>query len=473
MIQKRFTKNSQLAMALLLYNTLTKKKQPFIPIDPTRVTMYVCGPTVYDYVHIGNARPAVVFDVLFRLLSHLYPKVVYARNITDIDDKIIQAAEKAKTTIQAITSRYTKAYQQDMTALGVLKPTIEPFATDHIQPMQQMIGQLIDQGHAYVSAGHILFRIASMPAYGQLSGRSEKDQLAGARIAVADYKKDPNDFILWKPSSSNQPGWDSPWGRGRPGWHLECSAMVNTHLGKIIDIHGGGQDLIFPHHENEIAQSCCAHQTKDYVHYWLHNGYLTIDGEKMSKSLGNFLTLHDALGQAPGECLRYALLSTQYRQTLDWTKSILKQASTSMDRLYSTLRSVQDIQPEHTDMPVRSALEDDLNTPVALAGLHSLATQLNKTTDPHLQANLKGKLLQSGAIMGLLLQDPEAWFRWQPAIADGLDDDTIEQLIAKRQLARKNKDFQHADQIRKQLAKVGIIVEDQDQHTHWRRNHSS
>ncbi len=458
-------------MALHIHNTLTRSKEVFTPIDPERITMYVCGPTVYNYVHIGNARPAVVFDVLFRLLQKLYPQVIYARNITDVDDKIMNAAKEQGVSIEEITTRYTEAYHQDMKDLGVLEPTIEPFATGHIDPMLNMIQQLIDKDHAYEADGNVMFKVGSMEEYGKLSGRDQEDMMAGARVDVADYKDNPNDFVLWKPSDDDQPGWDSPWGRGRPGWHLECSAMIETHLGEVIDIHGGGQDLIFPHHENEIAQGRCAHDTDGYVNYWMHNGYLTIDGEKMSKSLGNFLTIHDALKNAPGESLRYALLSAQYRQPLDWSEETLKQARASIDRLYNALRKVQDIEPAPTDTPqeVIDALEDDLNTPIALSHLHDLATQLNKAKNDGVKAQLKAQLLAGGAIMGILLLNPEDWFRWQPADNDGLSDDDIDTLIQERRDARSNKDFQRADEIRGQLTEAGIELEDNPDGTIWRR----
>ena len=460
-------------MTLQIHNTLTREKEKFVPIDPERITMYVCGPTVYNYVHIGNARPAIVFDVLYRLLLKQYPKVVYARNITDIDDKIMDAAREQNTTIEEISQRYTEAYHKDMETLGVLPPTIEPFATGHIESMVAMIQALMDKGHAYVADGNILFDVGSMPDYGKLSGRKLDDMQAGARVEIADYKKDPNDFILWKPSDDDQPGWESPWGRGRPGWHLECSAMINTHLGKVIDIHGGGQDLIFPHHENEIAQGRCAHGTEGYVNYWMHNGYLTIDGEKMSKSLGNFFTIHEILAHAPGEAMRYALLSAQYRQPLDWSEETLKQARSSMDRLYNSLRQVSDIQPasEHSDTPTEiiNALEDDLNTPIALAALHELATELNKAEDSGLKARLKSELLAGGEIMGLLQQDPEDWFRWQPEDHGGLTDQQINDLIQERTEARTAKNFQRADEIRDQLVAEGIELEDAAEGTRWRR----
>lgn len=435
--------------------------------------MYVCGPTVYNYIHIGNARPAIVFDVLFRILQELYPEVVYARNVTDIDDKILNAAVEQGVSIREISQRYTRAYHQDMDALGVLKPTIEPFATDHIEAMKDMIQALIDRGHAYESGGNIVFSVPSMKDYGQLSGRNIDDLLAGARVKVAAYKKHPSDFILWKPSATDQPGWDSPWGRGRPGWHLECSAMIKMHLGKVIDIHGGGQDLIFPHHENEIAQGRCAHDTDEYVHYWMHNGYLTINGEKMSKSLGNFLTLHDVLKHAPAEAIRYALLSAQYRQPLDWSEETLQQARASMDRLYNALRQTQSVRivPEDKEIPkeILAALEDDLNTPIALARLHELATDLNKAGNEETRKLLKAKLLAGGKIMGLLQHDPEIWFRWQPGGNTGLTDDAIEALIIERTTARESRDFNKADEIRELLTHAGIELEDYAKGTRWRR----
>ena len=465
-------------MDLWIYNTLTRRKEKFQPNNQQRITVYVCGPTVYNYVHIGNARPAVVFDVLYRLLRWRYSaeNVVYARNITDIDDKIIAAAAEQGCAIDEITHRYTAAYHDDMQRLGVLAPDIEPFATTHIAPMLAMIERLLDSGHAYQADGHVVFSVASMPQYGRLSGRSTAEMLAGARVAVADYKKDPADFVLWKPSTAAQPGWDSPWGRGRPGWHLECSAMIAAHLGEVIDIHGGGQDLIFPHHENEIAQSCCAHGRQDYVKYWMHNGYLTINGEKMAKSLGNFLTVHDALAQAPGEALRYALLSAHYRQPLDWSAVALEQAKASLDRLYNALRRGDDGQPTSAmpDAPVsdatRDALLDDLNTPVALAQLHALAGDLNKAQGHDEKAAIAAQLLADGRLLGLLQQDPEAWFRQPSAQQAALSDAEIDDLIHQRKQARADKNFRRADEIRETLAEQGIALEDNAQGTRWRRS---
>lgn len=326
-------------MSLTVYNTRTRKKEPFEPVNPQSVKMYVCGPTVYNLVHIGNARPVVVFDVLFRVLKTLYPEVVYARNITDIDDKIMKAAKENGESIDALTARFTEAYIEDMAALHNLPPSIAPKATAHIEPMIAMVAALVEKGHAYEADGHVLFDVQSMENYGKLSNRALEDMLDGARVEVAEYKRYAGDFVLWKPSAEDEPGWDSPWGRGRPGWHLECSAMIETHLGNTIDIHGGGRDLIFPHHENELAQSECAHGGEEYVRYWMHNGYVNIDGEKMSKSLGNFRTVRDLLQQYHGETIRFALLSAQYRSELDFSVSLLDQSKAGLDTLYGALKN--------------------------------------------------------------------------------------------------------------------------------------
>ncbi|NNL56443.1 MAG: cysteine--tRNA ligase, partial [Pseudomonadales bacterium] len=337
--------------ALHLYNTRQRQKQRFEPIDPQRVTMYVCGPTVYNRVHIGNARPAVVFDLLYRVLQTLYPNVVYARNITDVDDKIMHAAAEQGETIETLSRRYAQAYFEDMHALHNLDPDIQPYATEHIPQMIAMVEQLVAGGHAYAAQGHVLFAVQSMPDYGKLSNRSLDDMLAGARVEVAPYKQYAGDFVLWKPSADDEPGWDSPWGRGRPGWHLECSAMIEQHLGENIDIHGGGRDLIFPHHENERAQSQCVHGGKRFVNFWVHNGYINIDGEKMSKSLGNFRLVHDLLGHYAGETLRFALLSAQYRSELNFSAELLDQAKASLDSLYGILKTSDSGKPVD-DMPL-------------------------------------------------------------------------------------------------------------------------
>jgi cysteinyl-tRNA synthetase len=430
---------------LRLHNTLTRRKEDFLPLDPGHVRMYVCGPTVYDLAHIGNARPVVVFDVLYRLLKRLYPRVTYVRNITDVDDKIIDAAKASGTPIDAITARNTAAFHADMAALGVLQPDVEPRATAHIAEMQALIKMLIGTGHAYVADGHVLFSVPSKPDYGKLSGRSRDEQIAGARVEVAPYKKGPADFVLWKPSTPEQPGWDSPWGRGRPGWHIECSAMSERHLGVPFDIHGGGLDLVFPHHENEIAQSECAHGGAMFAKYWMHNGWLTVNGEKMSKSLGNFFTVRDLLAKAPGEAIRLMLLKTHYRAPLDFTEDALANAKAELDRLY---RAAGDRAADTSDA-VLDALADDLNTPLAVSRLHET----------------RG----AGArLLGLLTMTADEWFRWQPAGA-AVDEAEIFRLIDARLAARKARDFAEADRIRSELERKGIVLEDTPQGTKWRR----
>jgi len=458
---------------LVFYNTLTRHKETFVPLDPDRIGMYVCGPTVYDRAHIGNARPVIVFDVLYRLLKRLYPTVVYVRNITDVDDKINARAAENGEPISALTARTTQAFHDDIAALNALPPDVEPRATAHIPQMVAFIGELIERGHAYEAEGHVLFSVASMPGYGKLSGRSQDELIAGARVEIAAYKKNPADFVLWKPSTDDLPGWDSPWGRGRPGWHIECSAMSREYLGVTFDIHGGGLDLVFPHHENEIAQSTCAHAGQPYARYWLHNGWLLIEGEKMSKSLGNFLTVRDLLDQAPGEAIRLAMLTTHYHQPFDWTAEVLKQARATLDRLYLALRAVADIHPENRDvvpLEVMAALEDDLNTPLAMAHLHEIATNLNKSQTDEEKAEWKGALLASADVLGLLQQDVEAWFRWTPASGATLSDAQVDDLIARRLDARKSKDFAEADRIRKELADNGVLLEDGAGVTTWRRS---
>jgi cysteinyl-tRNA synthetase len=468
--------------ALRLYNTLTRREEDFVPLDPKRVRLYVCGPTVYDYAHIGNARPAVVFDVLFRLLRHRYgaDHVVYARNITDVDDKIIAASRESGEPIDRVTARTTKAYHDDMGALGVLAPTIEPRATQHIGEMIELIQQLIAKGHAYAADGQVLFNVPSMADYGQLSRLNRDDLVAGARVDVAPYKRDPADFTLWKPSTPDQPGWDSPWGRGRPGWHIECSAMSWKHLGEVFDIHGGGLDLIFPHHENEIAQSRCAHGTPSMAQLWMHNGYVVVGGEKMSKSLGNFLTVRQLLEEGqPGEAIRLALLSAHYRQPLDITKEKLAEAKTQLDRFYGALRAV----PRGPGQPVQAvlaALGEDLNTPRALALLHDQLGQLNRATGAE-KATVAAHLRASGALLGLLQQDPESWLKQvhyaevQLGASAGISFEAvvtnprIDALVAARDEARKARNFKEADRIRDELAAEGIELEDGPSGTQWRR----
>jgi cysteinyl-tRNA synthetase len=442
-------------MSLVVYNTLSREKEPFEPIDPSHVRLYVCGPTVYDYVHIGNARPVVAFDTLYRLLKRRYPRVTYVRNITDVDDKIMTRALESDVSIDALTDGTTEAYQTDMRRLGALAPDVEPRATRYIAEMVAMIGRLIDNGHAYAAEGHVLFSVPSMEDYGRLSRRSRDELIAGARVDVAPYKNDPADFVLWKPSAVNQVGWESPWGRGRPGWHIECSAMSAAHLGETFDIHAGGIDLIFPHHENEIAQSRSAFGQPFMAKYWMHNGFLNISGEKMSKSLGNFLTVHELLDQYPGEAIRLLLLSAHYRQPLDFTHEGLTQAKATLDRWYGALRG-RDAAPVDVPTSVEEALSDDLNTPQAIAAVH----QLKEAAELRAGANA----------LGLLQQDAEAWFRWRPAnAAAGPSDAEIEVAIAARQAARKAKDFKESDRIRDELKARGVILEDGPKGTSWKR----
>ena len=456
-------------MPLVLYNTLTRGKEVFEPLTPGHVGMYVCGPTVYDRAHIGNARPVIVFDVLYRLLRGMYPSVRYVRNITDVDDKINQRAKDSGEPISAITERTTRLFHEDIAALNCLPPDVEPRATAHIAHLIAMIEQLIAKGHAYEAEGHVLFQVSSMADYGALSRRSSDEMIAGARVEVAPYKKEAGDFVLWKPSSDDLPGWDSPWGRGRPGWHIECSAMSLEHLGQTFDIHGGGQDLVFPHHENEIAQSRCANGAP-FARYWLHNGWLMVEGEKMSKSLGNFSTVRDLLDQVPGEAIRLAMLSTHYHQPFDWTNDGIKQAKSTLDRLYTALRAVADVDAGGYDQPptaVLAALKDDLNTPLAISHLHELAGGLNKATGVEDKARRKGELLASAHLLGLLYQDPESWFKGNGSGGPG--DAEIEALIQARAEARKAKNFAESDRIRAQLLDQGVVLEDGPAGTSWKR----
>ena len=397
---------------LKVHNTIAREKQDFAPIDPAHVRMYVCGPTVYDNIHIGNARPLVVFDVLYRLLKRLYPKVTYARNITDVEDKINVRAKELGVDIRTLTEQTAERFHADAAALGVLEPDVEPRATDHIPEMIVLMERLIASGNAYEAEGHVLFNVPSMPDYGGLSRHSRDALIAGARVEVAPYKRDPADFVLWKPSDAETPGWPSPWGRGRPGWHIECSAMSQKHLGTDFDIHGGGQDLIFPHHENEIAQSRCGNPGSHFAKYWMHNGYLMSEGEKMSKSLGNFYTVSELLAEFPGEALRLVLLQTHYRAPLDFTKDGVRQAKATLDRMYAALRNTPDAIPaDHVPARIRDALEDELNTPLALAGLHEAITALNAATGEEARVQAKRDVLAAGELLGLLQQDPETWFR--------------------------------------------------------------
>jgi cysteinyl-tRNA synthetase len=457
-------------MPLSLYNTLTRHKEPFEPLDPTRVGLYVCGPTVYDRAHIGNARAVVAFDVLYRVLRHEHgaDHVRYVRNITDVEDKIIAAARENGEPIDVLTRRTIDIFHQDMAALGNLPPDIEPRATEYTPQMIAMIERLIASGHAYAAEGHVLFRVASYPKYGALSRRSRADMIAGARVEVAPYKEDPGDFVLWKPSTPDMPGWDSPWGRGRPGWHIECSAMSDAELGETFDIHGGGLDLIFPHHENEIAQSVCAHGGHPFARFWLHNGMLTVGGVKMAKSEGNFITVGDALAAAPGEVIRLALLGTHYRDPLDWTSERLQQARQTLDRFYRALLAlhIPPGAPLKLSGAVLAALEDDLNTPLAIAHLHDLSGAIHRSTDDHERGQLRAALIAGGQLMGLLAHDPEEWMR--PVFEERSAE--INKRIKARAVARRERRFAEADHIRAELAAEGIILEDKpDGTTTWWR----
>ena len=475
-------------MSLHLFNSLTRRLEPFVPSDPARPTMYVCGPTVYNYVHIGNARGPVLFGVLADLLRRRFGALAYARNITDVDDKINAAAREQGVPIAVITDRFAAAYREDMTALGVPPPDIEPAATAHIAQIIAMIERLIESGHAYAAEHHVLFSIASFDRYGQLSRRDTDDMLAGARVDVAPYKRDPGDFVLWKPSGDDPgsspgqalPGWDSPWGRGRPGWHIECSAMAAAHLGETIDIHAGGVDLQFPHHENEIAQSECAHGGKPFARWWLHNGMLNFGGAKMSKSVGNIEKVHDLLRTHPPEALRYALLSAHYRQPLEWSDGLVEQSVRTLDRLYGTLRDLVDVEAVAAiPAGIEATLDDDLNTPQALAEIARIAGEARKAESAADKARLKRDLLGAGLALGLLQQDPMAWFQGQTtALTDTIHGSatvvsgklkSIDDYIADRDLAKKQRDFKSADEIRDFLASQGILLEDTPTGVRWRR----
>ena len=441
---------------LCLHNTLTRKKENFEPLNKKHIGMYVCGPTVYDLAHIGNARPVVVFDVLYRLLKLIYPKVTYVRNITDVDDKINARATETGEDIRTITMRTAKFFQEDMSSLNALEPVFEPRATDHIPEMIAMIKVLLEKKHAYEAEGHVLFSVSSWDGYGKLSGHSRDEIIEGARVEIAPYKKDASDFVLWKPSSSEEPGWHSPWGFGRPGWHMECSAMSNKYLGKEFDIHGGGQDLIFPHHENEIAQSRCSHGTKSLAKVWMHNGHLMVEGQKMSKSKGNFYTVNSLLEDFPGEAIRLALLSTHYRQPLNFTKAGIADAKRKLDSWYRIISPCPDIRaaPE----AVFLALSDDINTPQAISEMDDLANKARAG-----DSSAKSDLLAAASMLGLLQQPPDVWFK-------GVGDDTvIDTLIALRLKARENKNFAESDRIRDELMEQGIMLEDGPEGTTWRR----
>jgi cysteinyl-tRNA synthetase len=467
-----------MGMELKLYDTLTRQKRRFDPIEPTRVRLYVCGPTVYDFAHIGNARPVIVFDVLFRLLRHIYgaDHVVYVRNVTDVDDKInARAAEEypdrpLNESIRTLTERTERQFHEDVEALGCLPPSVEPRATEHIEPMKVLIERLVASGHAYVAQEHALFSVASMPEYGRLSRRSLDEMIAGARVDVAPYKRDPMDFVLWKPSQPGEPAWPSPAGiaaPGRPGWHIECSAMSWKHLGEVFDIHGGGIDLIFPHHENEIAQTRSAFHSPVMANYWMHNGFLQVEGEKMSKSLGNFFTIRQLLADWPGEVLRVNMLRTHYRQPIDWTTKALLESKTILDEWYSW---VDDIPSSQTlpDDQVMQALSDDLNTPSVLTRLHALVSEIRSSAGGPHQIELKRKLKASGSLLGILERTQQEYIGYDPLRA-AVDEIKIRNLIDARTSARTSRNFKEADVIRDELTRMGIEIEDhRDGTTSWK-----
>lgn len=458
--QQSTTDLSSAQHGLRLHNSHQRTTVPFTPDDAANVRIYFCGPTVYDRVHLGNLRSMLSADILVRLLRALYPRVTYVRNITDIDDKIIQRAQENGEDIANLTERTTQDFHDDLAALNILPPTIEPKATQHIPAMLEMIGRLIAQGHAYEADGHVLFDVTSFPGYGALSGRSLEDMLAGARVEVAGYKRNPGDFVLWKPSNEDEPGWDSPYGRGRPGWHIECSAMAERYLGESFDIHGGGNDLLFPHHENERAQSLCCYPHSHFARHWVHTGMLLSGGEKMSKSLGNFHTIHEVLERTPAEALRLLFLGSHYRSTLDFTWEKLDEARRIMDRFYRALEKTPPTGTGTVPTEVLDALCDDLNTPLALSVLHR-----------HADAALEGQqeaanlLLAGGQLLGLFSMSPADWFQG----GTELDPVAIEALIEKRLAARKARDFALADQIRNDLAEKGILLEDGPAGTTWRK----
>ena len=453
---------------IYLHNTLKQRKDKFIPIDANNVRMYVCGPTVYDKAHLGNAKTPVVYDVLYRLLCHVYGKehVTYVSNITDVDDKILNKHKETGKSIREITEQTYNWYIDDMKKLNVLSPNYRPRATEYIPEMIKLVELLLKNGHAYIADKQVLFDVDSMPNYGFLSGRSMKEMVAGARVEIADYNKNPADFILWKPSDADQPGWNSPWGYGRPGWHLECSAMSSKLLGNDFDIHGGGSDLIFPHHENECAQSCCAYPGTHFAHYWVHTGMLMINGVKMSKSLGNFYTVDEILAKYPAEALRLLFLTTHYHQPFNFTFEGLEQAKNILDKFYNALLKNADIPAEKTEPSEKliAALCDDLNTPLALSYLHETLGNLNKAETKEERVKYKSELLANAYMLGLLYNDAESWFKGAAS-----DDAEIEALIAKRTEAKKNKDWATADAIRNELKERGIVLEDSAAGTTWKK----
>lgn len=457
-------------MSIEVYNTLTRRKEKFIPIDPRRVTMYACGPTVYNYAHIGNARPAVIFDLMRKVLRQYYPNVVYARNITDVDDRINARAAELKVPIETISHTYAKAYCEDMAAIGVDEPDIAPYATEHIPQIIEIIEKLIERGCAYAAEGHVLFDVSAFPDYGELSHRDKSEMIAGARVEIAPYKRNAEDFVLWKPSEPSQPSWDSPWGAGRPGWHIECSAMCAAHLGEEIDIHAGGQDLVFPHHENEIAQSRCAFGHKHFARYWVHNGFVQVESRKMSKSIGNVLLVRELMKHYPGEVLRYVLLRAHYRQPLDWSEAVLEQTRRTLDRIYATLRDhpVEIEADAKPDAEFMAMLADDLNTPKALAEINRLGREAANAGDSAEGQKIRRSLLVNARFIGLLQQSAEQWFSWRSATQAEVDPAKVEALINARQQARAERNWAEADRIRDQLTALGVVLEDGSGTTHWR-----
>jgi cysteinyl-tRNA synthetase len=446
---------------LKIYNSLTKKKENFIPISKDKIGMYVCGPTVYDYPHIGNARPLVVFDVLYRLLKKIYGnnKVTYVRNITDIDDKIIESSKKNKKSINELTETITKSFHEDCRYLYCLNPTFEPKATEHIKEMIDMVSNLLKNNHAYENKNHVYFSVSSFKKYGKLSNKNFEQLVAGSRVEVSEYKKDPLDFVLWKPSDEKDPGWDSPWGRGRPGWHLECSVMSEKFLGKQFDIHGGGLDLVFPHHENEIAQSCCANKTENFANYWLHNGFVTFDKEKMSKSIGNIVTINKLRENVNGQVVRLALLSSHYKQPLDWNEKLIIESKNTLDRWYNQWEQTPS---EKIEDEVLEPLLEDLNTPKYIAKLHSLYDEVKKESRIS-----KVKFTTACNLIGLLESTPLTWKDFKKN-QSAIDENFINKKIEDRNIARKKGDFNKADVIRKELEDNGVIIEDKQDKTIWK-----
>ena len=452
-------------MNIKLYNTLAGKKQNFIPINPNRVTMYICGPTVYSYPHIGNARGPVIFDILAGLLRREY-ELIYVRNITDLDDKIYEAAKSEQSDVSEITERYTKIYHQDISALGVKDPDIEPRATDHIKEMIEMIEGLLAKGYAYENEGHVLFSVDSYSDYGSLSNRQHEDQIAGARVAIAAYKKNPRDFVLWKPSTPDLPGWESPWGVGRPGWHLECSTMAKKYLGETLDIHGGGSDLIFPHHENECAQSICSHKGEPFANFWVHHGMIDFNDTKMSKSEGNLLLIKDLLEEIPGEVVRMALISAHYRKPINWSNDLIKDSKKKLDRLYGAIRKIDIFQNTEPSNEVLLALADDLNTPKALSALFNIVKLINNSEDPVERDKYASTLMASASLLGLMTMSADEWFKTTPKGV--LTREEIEHLITQRERARKSKNSSESDRIRNDLLQKGVVIEDGPDGTEWR-----